>query len=43
MKWPDLDKQLTTTRITIQPWDLGKLVMKSMAMSSQICFGIGRG
>jgi len=32
-----------TTIITEKPYDGGRATIKSMAKSSQICYGIGRG
>jgi len=38
-----LGKSSTTTLITVKPLALGSPVMKSIAISSHICFGIGKG
>jgi len=43
MKYPNFKSLSTTTNIMENPCDADNWTMKSMAMSSQICYGIGSG
>lgn len=41
-KWANFDNQSTTAMIDVYPFELGSLVMRFVAISSQTCVSIGR-
>lgn len=43
MKCPNLESLSTTTMIVENPWEIGRLLMKSNEISSQTCCGMGNG
>ena len=42
-KWVDFVKRSTTTKISLKPLEVGKLVIKSIVKSSQTSEGTGKG
>lgn len=42
-RWTPLENLSTTTKTTVNPWELGRCVTKSMDRSSQMPLGIGIG